>query len=86
MGKTIDNERDTKEPQGQAMTDGNRRKLLILAAARASATNASAVVQRLLIDLKELKLERATVAVDEMIVRLMEIREYLTKQIGEVPS
>lgn len=68
------------------MTDGERRRLLILAAARASATNASGVLQRLLIDLKELKLERAANATDEMVVRLLEIREYLTKQIGEVPS
>lgn len=68
------------------MTDANRRKLLMLGGARATATNATGVLQRLLIELKELKLERASAAADEMVVRLIEIREYLTKQISEVPS
>jgi hypothetical protein len=68
------------------VTDGDRRRLLVLASARSSAKTATAVVQRLLVDLRELKIARAVDAADEMATRLVEIDLYLTKLIGEVPS
>ena len=78
------------------MKDGDRRKLIILAEARASATDASAVLQRLRISLDQLKGTRdlppddprvvAQRIADELVERLIGLREWISGQISEVPS
>lgn len=78
------------------MTDGNRRKLIILAEARANATDATAVLQRLRINLDQLKGSRdlpqddpryrAREEANELVERLIGLREWISGQISEVPS
>jgi len=78
------------------VTDGNRRKLIILAEARANATDATAVLQRLRINLDQLKGSRdlpqddpryrAREEANELVERLIGLREWISGQISEVPS
>jgi hypothetical protein len=76
--------------------DGDRRKLIILAEARACATDASAVLQRLRVNLDQLKGARelpsgdprvvACQVAQELVDRLIGLREWISGQISEVPS
>jgi len=76
--------------------DGDRRKLIILAGARACATDAAAVLQRLKINLDQLKGGKelpqdappvvACRITQELVERLIELREWISDQISEVPS
>lgn len=75
------------------MTDAERRKLILLAEARASATDATVVIQRLVATLEQLKGESPAdplyaplrVAKD-MWNSLIDIRERINQQISAVPS
>ena len=76
------------------MTDYNRRKLILLAEARACATNATAVIQRLVITLEQIKkdlsnddpLYAPSRVAQDLVASLLDIRERLNQQISEVPS
>jgi hypothetical protein len=78
------------------VTDSNRRRLIILAEARANATDATAVLQQLRINLDRLKGSRELASSDprhkacqvaqELIERLIGLREWISGQISEVPS
>ncbi|HSX22413.1 MAG TPA: hypothetical protein VLE97_06510 [Gaiellaceae bacterium] len=78
------------------MRDGDRRKLIILAEARASTTAATAVIQRLRVNLDLLKGERALPETDprraacqvarELLDRLINLQQWIDGQISEVPS
>lgn len=78
------------------MTDSDRRKLIILAESRASAASASAVIQRLRINLDLLKGSRDLPESDprrvacqitrELIDRLIQLSHWIDGQISEVPS
>lgn len=78
------------------MTDADRRKLIILAEARASATDATAVIQRLRVNLDLLRGERELPEADprraacqvarELIDRLINLQQWIDGQISEVPS
>ena len=78
------------------MTDGDRRKLIILAEARANATDASAVIQRLRVNLDRLRGQRelpetdprrmACQVANELLDRLINLSHWIDGQISEVPS
>jgi hypothetical protein len=78
------------------VTDSNRRRLIILAEARANATDATAVLQQLRINLDRLKGSRELASSDpqhkacqvaqEIVDRLIGLREWISGQISEVPS
>ena len=75
------------------MTDAERRKLILLAEARASATDATVVIQRLVATLEQLKgesptdpLYAPTRAAKDMWSSLIDIRERFNQLISEVPS
>ena len=74
------------------MTDAERRKLILLAEARASATDATVVIQRLVATLEQLKgaptdpLYAPTRAAKDMWSNLIDIRERISQLISEVPS
>lgn len=78
------------------MRDGDRRKLIILAEARASATDATAVLQRLRVNLDLLRGQRelpdtdprraACQVANELVDRLINLRQWIDGQISEVPS
>ena len=76
------------------MTDANRRKLILLAEARANATDATVVIQRLVATLEQLKAELSpadllyapTRVAKDLWSTLLDIRERLNDQINEVPS
>ncbi len=78
------------------MKDGDRRKLIILAEARANATAASAVLSRLRVNLDQLKGERVLPPDDprckagqvarELLDRLVNLSYWIDSQISEVPS
>ena len=76
------------------MTDADRRKLILLAEARATATCATSVLQRLVVNLEQLKstltnddpLYAPTRVAQDLVSSLLDIRERLNQQIGEVAS
>jgi hypothetical protein len=76
------------------VTDGNRRKLILLAEARQASTDATVVVQRLVAALEMLGGDSAVNAPFYVPTRvakdfwssLIDIRERLSQLIGEVPS
>lgn len=78
------------------MTDSNRRKLIILAEARATATAASAVLSRLRVNLDQLKGTRelspddprskACQVANKLVDRLANLSYWIDDQISEVPS
>lgn len=76
-----------------AVADGQRRKLILLSEARAGATSATVVIQRLVTTLEQLKgegptdpLYTPTRAAKGMWSTLLDIRERLSQLISEVPS
>jgi hypothetical protein len=78
------------------VTDANRRKLIILAEARANTTDAAAVLQRLRINLDQLKGTRelsqndprnaACQVARELVERLISLQTWINDQISAVPS
>ena len=76
------------------MTDADRRKLILLAEARANATNATVVIQRLVTTLEQLKADLSadhmlyapTRVAKDLCSTLIDIRERINQQISEVPS
>lgn len=75
------------------MTDADRRKLILLAEARAGATDATVVIQRLVATLEQLKgespadpLYAPTRVARDMWSSLIDVRERINQLISEVPS
>jgi hypothetical protein len=69
------------------MTDANRRRLILLAGARARAIEATTIAMRLHEDLVAAKLEGAALRrAHEIVDALVELRAYVETKIGEVPS
>jgi predicted protein tyrosine phosphatase len=68
------------------MTDANRRRLILLASARARAIEATILATHLVEDLVEVKLDGApTQRVREIVDTLLELRGRIEHEIGEVP-
>lgn len=76
------------------MRDADRRKLILLAEARATATSATIVIQRLVVTLEQIKSELSaddplyapTRVAQDLVATLIDIRDRINQQISEVPS